>query len=265
MKILKNTFKLAALILFTAFSMTFTSCERIDAGCEGIKVNLYGSKRGVSDISLVTGWVFYNPLTTKVYEYPTYVQTVDYKAFELQSKDGLKFIVDPTIQMSIANGKAPEIFKKYRLELEQVLTGTLEPIIYNAYRNELNKFTADELMSNREQFEDAVEQRLRKALKEENFNLGECTSGLTPPEALSLAIQAKVTAVQERQTAEEKVKVAQAKAQQKVVEAEAEAKANQLRSQTITPQILEQMRIEKWDGTYPQYIGGNGIQMMRQL
>lgn len=36
----------------------FTSCERIDAGHEGILVNLYGSDRGVDDVNLVTGWVW---------------------------------------------------------------------------------------------------------------------------------------------------------------------------------------------------------------
>ena len=35
-------------------AMGFTSCERIDAGCEGILVNLYGSERGVDDVSMVT-------------------------------------------------------------------------------------------------------------------------------------------------------------------------------------------------------------------
>ena len=34
-------------------SLSFTSCERIDAGCEGILVNLYGSERGVDDVSMV--------------------------------------------------------------------------------------------------------------------------------------------------------------------------------------------------------------------
>lgn len=42
-------------------SLSFTSCERID--CEGILVNLYGSERGVDDVSMVTGRVFYNPAT----------------------------------------------------------------------------------------------------------------------------------------------------------------------------------------------------------
>lgn len=31
-------------------SLSFTSCERIDAGCEGILVNLYGSERGVDAV-----------------------------------------------------------------------------------------------------------------------------------------------------------------------------------------------------------------------
>lgn len=44
------------LALFAVFSMT--SCmEKVDAGCEGIKVNLYGSDKGVDDASLVTGIV----------------------------------------------------------------------------------------------------------------------------------------------------------------------------------------------------------------
>lgn len=47
-------------------SLSFTSCERIDAGCEGILVNLYGSERGVDDVSMVTGRVFYNPATQEV-------------------------------------------------------------------------------------------------------------------------------------------------------------------------------------------------------
>lgn len=53
------------LALFAVFPMT--SCmEKVDAGCEGIKVNLYGSDKGVDDASLVTGIVWYNPWTTTV-------------------------------------------------------------------------------------------------------------------------------------------------------------------------------------------------------
>ena len=47
----------------------FASCERIDAGHVGVKVNQYGDNKGVDDVVAVTGVVFYNPITTKVYEF----------------------------------------------------------------------------------------------------------------------------------------------------------------------------------------------------
>lgn len=39
-------------------AMAMSSCTRIDAACEGIKVNLYGSDKGVDDVVLVTGMVW---------------------------------------------------------------------------------------------------------------------------------------------------------------------------------------------------------------
>lgn len=92
--------------------LTTISCTRIDAGHEGIKVNLYGNNKGVDNISLCTGMVFFNPLTEKVYEYPTFVQTVDYNPFTVNAKGGLAFTMDPTISVKIIDGKTPDIFKK---------------------------------------------------------------------------------------------------------------------------------------------------------
>ena len=102
----------------TITTVLLSSCgyERIDAGCEGIKVNLYGDDKGVGDVSLVTGAVWYNPVTTAIYEYPTYVRTVDYAPFTINAKDGSEFKVDPTVSLKIIDGKSPEVFKKYRKE-----------------------------------------------------------------------------------------------------------------------------------------------------
>lgn len=72
--------QLCLFMLLGAALFSTTSCsERVDAGSEGILVNLYGSDKGVDDVSLVTGRVWYNPFTEEVYEYPTYVQTIDFR------------------------------------------------------------------------------------------------------------------------------------------------------------------------------------------
>ena len=68
----------------------FKSCERIDAGHVGVKVNQYGDNKGVDDVVAVTGMVFYNPFTTAIYEFPTYIQHKEYKgenSFVVNSKD----------------------------------------------------------------------------------------------------------------------------------------------------------------------------------
>lgn len=44
-----------------------------------------------------------------------------------------------------------------------------------------------------------------------------------------------------------------AEAEKKVVAAQAEAEANKLRTQALTPLILKQQWIEKWDGKLPIY------------
>jgi regulator of protease activity HflC (stomatin/prohibitin superfamily) len=231
-----------------------TSCyTRVDAGHEGIKVNLYGDNKGVDDVELVTGAVWYNPITTAVYEYPTFVQTVDYEAFTVNAKDGSEFIVDPTISLKIVDGKSPEVFKKYRKELKDVINTTLYNYVRDAFRVQLNKFSTDYIVSNRDSIENAIEQHLSNNLTKENFQLEQLTSGLKYPQTIVDAVNAKNKAVQDAQRVANEVEVAKAEAEKLIVAARAEKEANQLRTQALTPAVLEKMWIEKWDGKLPVY------------
>lgn len=241
-------------VLLPMFVFMVSSCtERIDAGSEGILVNLYGSEKGVDDISLCTGRVWYNPFTQSVYEYPTFVQTVDYPAFTINAKDGSEFKIDPTISLKIVDGKSPYVFKKYRKELSEVINGTLYNYVRDAFRIQLNKYTTDEIVSNRDKVEKSIEDYLSKSLAKENFHLEQLTSGLQYPKTIVESVNAKNRAVQEAMRVQNEVKVVQAEAEKKIVAAEAEFKANELRTRALTPAVLEQMWIEKWDGRLPQY------------
>src|ERR1700690_2701916 len=63
----------AVIVLIVAFS----SCTaRVDAAHVGIRVKLAGSNRGVDDIPVVTGWVFYNSLAEQLVMFPTSGQNV---------------------------------------------------------------------------------------------------------------------------------------------------------------------------------------------
>lgn len=52
---------------------------------------------------------------------------------------------------------------------------------------------------------------------------------------------------------ENEVKIAKAQAKKLIVAAKAKKKANELRQQALTPEILEKMWIEKWNGVLPVY------------
>lgn len=234
--------------------MSVTSCmERVDAGCEGIKVNLYGSDKGVDDAVLVTGAVWYNPFTETVYEYPTYVQTVDYEPFTINAQDGSEFIVDPTVSLKIVDGQSPAVFKKYRKDLEDVIHSTLYNYVKDAFRIQLNQFSTDYIVSHRDSIEQSIERYLSASLNKENFQLEQLTSGLKYPQTIVDAVDAKNKAVQEAMKVQNEVEVAKAEAEKLLVAARAEKEANLLREQALTPAILEKMWIEKWNGKLPVY------------
>jgi len=266
-------------IAFGVIALLFLSVigvEPIDAGHVGVKVNLIGTGKGVDNATEVTGWVFYNRFTTKVVEFPTFVQHKEYKkdeevdeSFVINSKDGSEFHVAPLLNYSVQREKVPYIFTKYRVELDAIEAGFLKTAIYDAFRVVANSYTADELISNREQFEIKVRKNLESHLLPEGFILAQFTSNLVYPETFKKAIEAKNNAVQTALTAENQVKTAEAQARIKVATAEgnaqalltsakAEAESNRLRQTTLTPLLLQQMWVEKWDGSLPSTMLGQG-------
>jgi regulator of protease activity HflC (stomatin/prohibitin superfamily) len=127
-----------------------------------------------------------------------------------------------------------------------------------------NAYTAEELISNRQEFETKVRSTLDANLLKEGFIISQLTSNLGYPETFKKAIEAKNNAVQTALTAENQVKTAEAQAKIQVAQAQgkaeamltaakAEAEANRLKQQTITPMLLQLEWINKWDGKLPVY------------
>jgi regulator of protease activity HflC (stomatin/prohibitin superfamily) len=268
---------LSATIGFLLLVLLFNSCERIDAGHVGVKVNQYGDNKGVDDVVAVTGMVFYNPITTRIYEFPTYIQHKEYKgenSFIVNSKDGSEFNVSPIMNYSVQREKVPAIFSKYRRPLEDIEEGFLKTAVYDAFRLATNKYTADELISNRAVFEIEVRRLLDGQLLKEGFTINQFTSNLIYPETFKRSIEAKNNAVQAALRAENEVKTAEAQAKIKVATAEgnaqamltsakAEAESNRMKQVTLTPLLLQLEYINKWDGKLPVY--GTVPQMFKNI
>lgn len=270
--LIKKGIKIGVGIVGIIFAIIIGSlfCDRVDPGNEGIKEILIGNNKGVQKVPLKPGIVWHNPLYSKIYQYPTFVQTVDYEPFTVNAKDGGSFVVDPTISLKIVDGKTPEVFLKYRNpDIEDIINTTLLNYVKNAFRMQLNKYTTDELVSKREEFETAIEKRLSEELLKENFQLEQLTSGLQYPQSLvnsieeknasiqkSLKIQNEIAAVKAQ--AEKEIAAAEGQAKALRIKAEAEAEYNRKVSESLSTLIIQQNLIEKWDGRLPTVNGGSG-------
>ena len=204
---MKSIFKI--LTIFTvAVIMSFTSsCTRIDAGHAGIKVKLYGSKKGVQDIANVTGTVLYNPITERVYEVPTYVQTAIYTKEETEgsdkdeelrvtTKDGLTVSFDVSMNYYTPDSTVSYIFRKYRKPLKHLEKGVLRTYIRDAFNNAANRYRAEELYEKKIEFEKIAEDNIREVFRKEGFIVEQVTilNELRLPKSVIENIQAKVNA-----------------------------------------------------------------------
>lgn len=266
----------AIILLIIIYAIQPFTYENIDAGNVGIKINLYGSDRGVDNIIIVTGRVWYNTWTTKIAEFPTYTQSVDYEPFVVTTRDAAEFKVDPKLNYHVNSTMVPQIYRQYRKPLVEIEQQFMRNTIYDAYRIVANSFSSDSVMSNRERFEDRIQMILTKNLSKDGFVYDQLTSAITPPESLRQMIDEKNASIQARLKAENQAKQADAEAKVKVataqgeaqallVRAKAESEANRLRQQSLTPLLVQQQWIQKWDGKLPTTQAGASSSFMLPL
>ena len=272
-KQIRNLIVIAGSVLLVVI-IFFACCTVVDSGEVGIKFHKwsvseqdYGGVEGTCK-----GWGFYNPITTSVFSYPTYIQRKNYEAFNVNAKDASVFSMDPTIAYRINPDKACDIFTKYRVGVKELEEGYIRTCIYEAYRTCGNQYTSDSLMSNRANFERDVRTRLESSLMDEGFIVEEFTSQITPPQSLAQMINEKNAAVQSALKAENKVKEAEAEAKIRIAEAKGAAEAMQIKADaeayynrtiaaSLSPLIVQEDWIEKWNGTVPTVMSGSNMML----
>ena len=254
--------------------MGLTSFTRIEAGYKGIKVDLYGNDQ---DIEVVQGWVFYNPLSSRVYRFPTFVQhkvwtsdlTEDSRRneeFTVTTKDGLSAQFDIGLDYKVIPTKVMDIFRTYRKPLDEITNEFIRTTVRNAYNGTASNYAAEEMVSKRAKYEAEVKTKLIKDMEVQGFEVTQIAivGKVRLPATIEAAINAKIQAVQEAMRAEnEKQKViadankeiekARGVAQAITIRAEAQSKANDILNKSLTPLLVQKIYIEKWDGKLPTY------------
>ena len=257
--------------------------SRVDQGSVGIKVNLTGDDRGISDYSYETGWVPYNTWTEMLYEFPVYQRHLEYEDQIVITKGGFAATIRPTFNYKLKSDKVGDMFQELRLPIEQIEKGWLKTAIVGSVVDVANKWNVDDIFNKREEFEAAIVQECNKRVTKW-FEVSQLRTNIVPPPALKASIEEKTRAIQETQAAEQKAKVADAQgkvkvanaradsaqavitangeARAKLIQAEAEAKAIKLKQQEVSPVYIDYIKAQKWDGKLPVTTLGNSTPMI---
>jgi regulator of protease activity HflC (stomatin/prohibitin superfamily) len=273
--------KMLVPLLILPMAFTLEGCTRVDPGYVGIKVNMYGSDKGVEELPLVTGRVWYNPWTEDIYVFPTFMQTVTWtqsKTEESPNDDSITFNsiegavlnVDISLAYTFIPDKVPTIFKEFRQDAKSITWKYIRSQVRDAFSRHASAMKAVDIFGSKKQ------ELLKLAKSDLNSNLGpkgfkfdmvSFVGAFRADQNVTNSINAVIQAAQKAIEAENKVRQATAEADQAIekargegestlIRAKKQAEANITVAKSVTPELIHWATIEKWNGVLPNVTGG---------
>lgn len=286
-------FTTAAILIFVIVVFLFCTV-RIPAGYVGVVYNMNG---GISDKTLSQGFHVVAP-TQNVTTYSIGIEqsyltaskdgdSNGNESFEVPSNDGKGLTVDMTFTYRYDADRVADTFTRFKGQSgKDVKDSFIKPNIMSWTKEVTAKYSVIDLLGDKRA---TLNSELTDYLKQKFEPYGiviESVSliNIDPDEETRSAVQKKVNAQQdlelakiEQQTAnvnaEKEKEVAITKANQeketaqidaeaKLIEAQAEAESNRLIAQSLTPELIEKQKYEKWDGKLPTVQAGSGSSLI---
>lgn len=243
---LKNYIKITILSVLILIVL-IASIRIVPAGKTGVVV-IMGKVTGEN---LSEGPHFVAPFVTSIKKINNRVIRTDVES-ESASKDLQTVQSLVSVNYKVQNDKSADLYKRVGMNYDEII---VRPAIQEVSKAVNAKFTAEELIAQRQSISDMMREQLEDKISEyglvvEGFNI--LNFGFT--EEFNKAIEAKQTAQQAALKAQQDLERVKVEAEQKVVQAEADAKAYALKNQEITEKTLMQQYIEKWDGKLPSVV-----------
>lgn len=250
-KTLITTIFLIALVI----GFVFSSYVVIEPGHTGVVVTMGKVEENV----LQEGFHFKIPFIQEVIKIDNRIVKLEVQT-EAFSKDLQTVQTTLAINYRVDTKKSYSIYKNVGSNYESVL---IVPAVNEVLKAISATYTAEESVTNRA----IISNGLISGLNEKLNNSGLYVTDVNIidfdfSDAFIQAIEEKQVAQQKLLTAETEKQTAIAKAEAEAetikIKAEAEAEANKTLSESITSNIIEYNKIEKWDGKLPQVTGGSG-------
>lgn len=248
-QVIIGNFKKAALLLLGLLLVTisaFVFFEKIPNGYVGVQYSVNG---GVKEEILTQGVKFVG--LNKVTEYPIRLQTVTADSLNLATQDGKATNVSISYSYKVDPSKVSSMYKEFgsvsTYDIEETWLKSQLLKTSRAVVSRYNLLNVSGKESTKVQAEILTD--FQEAVKKKGFIVEDLSFGVPDvDEETKKSIDAIIKAGQDNERAKLEAETAkteaEGKAKAKMIEAEAEAKANELKTKSLTDEILKDKELD---------------------
>ncbi len=265
-------------VLFVLIFLLPSMFTYVEPGHVGIIIHRAGG--GVDATPLGPGLHFRNPLLTAIEEYPIYMQTLvltresnegspNNDEINVNSVEGQPVSLDVAMSFEIDPVKVPALYQTFRTDITTIQHGYVKQTIRQALQEVVgDEAIADIMGPKKAQTVSRVQGLLQERLMQYGIMVKQFTlNEFRAPQSVIDAINTKNVMQQQALTAQNELQKnefqargdsikAAGRAKAITAEAEAQARANRLLAESLTPTLVQYRLIDKWNGSMPQVSGG---------
>ncbi|AWY09245.1 transposase [Ruegeria phage vB_RpoS-V10] len=257
--------------------------ERVEAGYVGVKVDLLGDDKGVNSQEVGPGryWIGVNE---DLYLFPTFSQNYVWtqaadegsptdEGLSFQSVEGMDIGADVGITYSVDPTMVSVLFQRYRKGIEEITDVYLRNMVRDALVREASTMRVNTIYgTGKTGLMDNVEASVKGQAAVYGINVERVylIGAMRLPPQVMTAINDEISAnskarqreneiAQSEAEAEKERKAAQGSADATLIRAQAQAEANRTLAASLTPEVLQQQALDKWDGILPRITGGGAV------
>ncbi len=240
-----------AVIVIAAAASCFTV---VQAGHTGV-VMTFGA---VNDNVLSEGIHFKVPFVQSVVQMDNRTQKIETEG-TASSKDLQIISYVVAVNYHVENSASAELYKSVGSNYSNIV---IAPAIQESIKSVTAQFTAEQLITERQTVSDKIKEALSDKISKygisvEIFNI----VNFDFSEEFNAAVEAKQTAQQNALKAEQDLARIEVEAKQKITQAEAEAESINLIQQALSqsPDYVEYVKWNKWNGELPTVMGDSNL------
>lgn len=249
-------------LLVGAVTCLYNSVGVVDSGFAGARL-LFG--RVTSD-SLEPGLHWFSPVGGSLAIYDCRESRKDIK-MNVYTKDVQSADFDVTVMYHVDPKRIPDLQNHYGQEYGNKV---LVPVVTGVAKEVIGQWEADQLISGREKAKNEIFTRVQTALANTPILVTNIVlSNIDYSDVFEKAIEEKQVAMQNAIRAKNRTQEIEEEARQKLIAAEAEAKALTVRGEALrtNPELAILEAVNKWDGHAPETLvwGGKDLPLMLPL